>query len=85
MTRRIKTIEITTMKRSTYGVALVILGIIMFSYTEINFITTKKVVDIGPFKISKEENHLVQWPRVISVVLVLGGIALTVRGRRRPA
>jgi len=72
------------MRRSRFGVALVILGIIMFSYTGINFIATKKVVDLGPFKINKEENHLVHWPRVVGVALVLGGIALAVRGRRRP-
>lgn len=73
------------MKTSTFGVVIVVLGILMFSYTEINFITTKKVVDIGPINLNREENHLVQWPRVAGVALVLSGIALAMRGRRRPA
>jgi len=35
------------MKRPTVGIALVILGIMMFVYTGINFITTKEVVDLA--------------------------------------
>ena len=70
------------MKASTFGIALVILGIVMFIYTGIDFITTKKVVDIGPIKIDKEENHPIQWSPIVGVVLIVGGISLVVRGRK---
>jgi hypothetical protein len=40
------------------------------------------VVDIGPIKIDKEENHPVQWSPVVGVVLVVGGIALVLRDRK---
>jgi len=70
------------MKTSTIGIALVILGIMMFAYTGIDFITNKRVVDIGPIKIDKEENHPVQWSPVVGVALVVGGIGLVLRGRK---
>ena len=69
------------MKTSTVGFAFVILGILMFAYTGIDFITKKRVVDIGPIKIDKEENHPIQWSPIVGVILVVGGIGLVVRGK----
>jgi len=70
------------MKTSTVGIVLVILGILMFVYTGIDFITKKRVVDIGPIKIDKEENHPIQWSPIVGVVLIVGGIGLVVRSRK---
>jgi len=70
------------MKGSTFGIGLVILGVMMFIYTGINFITKKRVVDIGPIKIDKEENHPIQWSPIVGVVLVVGGIGLVLRSRK---
>lgn len=70
------------MKTSSFGIVLVILGIMMFVYTGIDFVTNKRVVDIGPIKIDKEENHPVQWSPVVGVVLIIGGVVLLLRGRK---
>ena len=70
------------MKASTFGIGLIILGIMMVAYTGIDFITKKRVVDIGPIKIDKEENHPIQWSPIVGVILVVGGIGLVVRGRK---
>jgi hypothetical protein len=37
-----------------------IIGAIMF-YTGFNYVTTEKVVDIGPIEINKQQSHPVQW------------------------
>jgi len=42
------------MKASTFGIGFIILGIMMVAYTGVDFITKKRVVDIGPIKIDKE-------------------------------
>jgi len=70
------------MKTSNVGIVLVILGILMFVYTGIDFITKKRVVDIGPIKIDKEENHPVQWSPIVGVVLIISGIVVVLRGRK---
>jgi len=70
------------MKTSTFGIGLIILGIMMFAYTGIDFITKKRVVDIGPIKIDKEEDHPIQWSPIVGVVLIVGGIGLAARGRK---
>ena len=70
------------MKASTFGIGLIILGIMMFIYTGIDFITKKRVIDIGPIKIDKEEDHPIQWSPIVGIVLIVGGIGLVVRGRK---
>ena len=60
--------------KKTLGIVLIMLGIMMIAYTGFNYITTEKVVDIGPIEITKERNHAIQWPPVIGVVLIAGGV-----------
>jgi drug/metabolite transporter (DMT)-like permease len=64
------------------GIVLSILGIIMIVYTGFNYVTTEKVVDLGPIKINQEKNHPVQWSPIVGVVLLVGGIVLVVSGKK---
>lgn len=64
------------------GIVLSILGIIMIMYTGFNYVTTEKVVDLGPIKINQEKNHPVQWSPIVGVVLLVGGIVLVVSGKK---
>lgn len=57
---------------------MIILGTIMLLYNTFNFVTTEKVVDIGPIQINKEVNHPVTWSPIIGIVLAVGGVALIV-------
>lgn len=50
----------------------------MIAYTGFNYVTTEKVVDLGPIEINKEKNHFVQWPPIVGVVLIIGGVVLLV-------
>lgn len=60
----------------TLGIVLIVIGIVMIAYTGFNYVTTEKVVDLGPIKINKEKNHPVQWSPIIGVVLLIGGIVV---------
>lgn len=64
--------------KKTLGIVLIIIGIVMIAYTGFNYITTEKVVDLGPIEITKEKQHAVQWPPVVGVVLIAGGIVAIV-------
>ena len=70
------------MQRKSVGIVLIVIGIIMMIYTGFNFITTKKVVDLGPIKINKEENHPVQWSPIVGVVFLVGGIIIVVTDKK---
>lgn len=70
------------MKTKTLGIALIVIGIIMIAYTGFDFVTTEKVVDLGPIKINQEKNHPVQWSPIVGVVLLVGGIVITVTDKK---
>lgn len=69
--------------KKTSGITLVIIGIVMIAYTGFNYVTTEKVVDLGPIEINKEKNHFVQWPPILGVVLIIGGVVLLVVDKKK--
>jgi uncharacterized membrane protein YdcZ (DUF606 family) len=64
------------MSGKTLGIALMIIGVVMIAYTGFNYVTTEKVVDLGPIQIDKKENHPIQWSPIVGVVLLIGGIVV---------
>jgi hypothetical protein len=70
------------METKTIGVILIVIGIIMIIYTGFDFVTTEKVVDLGPIQINKEKNHLVQWPPIVGVILLVAGSVVIVRSKK---
>jgi uncharacterized membrane protein YidH (DUF202 family) len=73
------------MLRKTTGFILIVLGILMIAYTRLNYVTTKKVIDIGPVKVNKEVNHPMQWSPIAGAVLLIGGIVIVAISRKKSA
>ncbi len=64
------------MQKRTIAISIIVIGILMMIYTGFNYVTTEKVVDLGPIKINAEKNHPVQWSPIVGLVLIFGGIAI---------
>lgn len=64
------------------GIVLIVLGLIMMLITGFNFVTKKKVVDLGPVEINKEESHPVQWSPIVGGILLVGGIVVMAVGKK---
>ena len=62
--------------KKTIGIVLIAIGFIMIVYTGFDYLTKEKVVDLGPIEISTEKSHTVQWPPIVGVILIVGGIAV---------
>jgi hypothetical protein len=58
------------------GIIIAIVGLIMLVIPGFNYVTQKKVVEIGKLKINKDENHSVQWSPIIGGILLVGGIVI---------
>lgn len=71
------------MRKKTLGIALMAIGVIMMIYTGVNYVTTKKIIDLGPIEISKEKNHPVRWSPIFGVVLLVGGVAVLITPRQK--
>jgi hypothetical protein len=71
------------MKTKTIAIVTIIIGAIMIFYTGFNYVTTKKVVDIGPIEINQQQSHPVQWSPIVGVILVIGGVLLVVQDKKK--
>lgn len=70
------------MKTKKSGIVLMIIGLIMMIYTGFNYVTTEKVVDLGPIQVNQRKTHPVQWSPIVGVILLVGGIAITVSSKK---
>ena len=71
------------MQSKTTGIGLIAIGTVMMLYTGFGYVTTEKVVDLGPIKINKEKNHFVEWPPVIGSILLIGGVIILLRNKNK--
>jgi hypothetical protein len=56
------------------GIIILVVGALITAFAGFNFVTKKKVVDIGKLEITKDENHLLDWSPMIGIaVMVIGG------------
>jgi uncharacterized membrane protein YdcZ (DUF606 family) len=65
------------------GIILIIVGVLMFIFKGVNFTQEKKVLDVGPIELNKEENKRIDWPAYAGVAAVVGGIALVIISRKK--
>ena len=64
------------------GIILIVLGVVMMAFTGFNIITKKKVVDLGPLEINKEEKTPVNWSPIVGVALLVSGVLVMVFGKK---
>lgn len=65
------------------GIVLIVIGILMIVFTNINFQTEKEVVDLGPIKINEKENHHIGWPTYAGGIVAIVGLGMVVVGARK--
>jgi drug/metabolite transporter (DMT)-like permease len=71
------------MKTKTLGIVVAVLGILMIIYTGFSYVTTEKVVDLGPMQMSMEKSHPVQWSPIVGVIFLVGGIVILAMNRKK--
>jgi uncharacterized membrane protein YidH (DUF202 family) len=65
------------------AIILIIIGIVMISYTSFNYFTTEKIVDLGAIEITKKQNHPFYWSPFVGVAVLVGGIILMFSSRKQ--
>ncbi|MDD3721453.1 MAG: hypothetical protein PHW92_03050 [Lutibacter sp.] len=71
------------MKTKTIGIVIAIIGILMIIYTGFSYVTTEKVVDLGPLQMSVEKENPVQWSPIVGVILLVGGIVIVAMDKKK--
>jgi hypothetical protein len=65
------------------GVALILLGIVAFTYQGITYTSREKVIDIGPLQASVDTKKTIPLPPILGGLLLAGGIVLVVVGAKK--
>ena len=69
------------MRKLTFGIACVIIGIMLMVYTGYDMFAKDKT-RVGSIQIRREKSHLIQWSPVVGLALFVGGIMVFVRAKR---
>ncbi|MBS0538175.1 MAG: DUF3185 domain-containing protein [Proteobacteria bacterium] len=65
-----------------FGVVLIVAGIIGLAVANISFTEKKTVLDAGPLKVTKEEQHTIPVPTIAGVAAIVVGLGLVFMGRK---
>jgi hypothetical protein len=65
------------------GIALIVLGVVAFSYQGITYTTREKVIDIGPVQATAETKKTIPLPPILGGLSLIGGIVLVIVGARK--
>jgi hypothetical protein len=65
------------------GIALIALGLVTFVYQGITYTTSEKVVDLGPLKITAQNEKTIPLPPILGGLALAGGIVLVVVSARK--
>lgn len=67
----------------TFGIILLVIGLVMTVFTGFNLITKEKVVDLGPVEINKEEKTPIYWSPITGGVLAVAGLVVVLLAKRK--
>jgi len=68
---------------TTLGVALILLGLVVFAYQGITYTTHNKIIDIGPLQATVDQKETIPLPPVAGGLALAGGVALLIMGVRK--
>jgi hypothetical protein len=65
------------------GIVLIVAGVLMLVFRSFSFTEKKKVVDIGPLEINKDEKKTVGWPTYAGGIAIAAGALIVIAGARK--
>jgi uncharacterized membrane protein len=65
------------------GMALIILGLVVFAYQGITYTTQEKIIDLGPLQATVAKEKTIPLPPIAGGLALVGGIVLVIVGARR--
>ena len=63
------------------AILMVVVGVAIVIWGAFGFVTKKKVVDLGPLDVSKNEEHHVPYGPLAGGILAIGGVVLLMKSR----
>lgn len=65
------------------GIVLIVIGILMLVFRGFSFTREKKVLDVGPLEVSKQEKERIGWPVYAGGIAVIAGVVILVMDKKK--
>ena len=65
------------------GIALIMLGVVAFTYQGITYTTREKVIDLGPLQATVDKKETIPLTPLVGGLALVGGIMLLIGGAKR--
>lgn len=65
------------------GIVLIVAGILMLIFRGFSFTREKKVADIGPLEINKNEKQSVNWPVYAGGLALAAGVFILIASKKK--
>lgn len=65
------------------GIILIVAGILMLIFRSVSFTEKKKIVDLGPVEINKDERKTIGWPIYAGGAAIVAGALILVVGTKK--
>lgn len=66
-----------------FGIILIVVGVLMLIFREIQYTKKEKLVDVGPVEITRKEPKTVIWPYYAGGIAIAAGIILLVLDNKK--
>ena len=66
------------------GVILAVLGVVALGWQKISYTTSETVVDVGPLKVTADNEKDLPLSPILGGIALAGGVGLIVLGTRKP-
>ena len=67
----------------TFGIILIVAGIAMILIRGFSVTTEKKVLDVGPVEVNKQENQWIGWPTYAGALVAIIGVVMVVADKQK--
>lgn len=65
------------------GIAILVLGVLLTTFTAFKFFTREKVVDLGTIEITRNKPHYLSWSPIVGLAIMgIGGAVLWQSSRK---
>jgi drug/metabolite transporter (DMT)-like permease len=67
----------------TVGIIVMAVGLLLLLIPGFQWVTQKKVADIGPIEIYRDQNHNIQGSPIAGAILLIGGMVFFAVGKKK--
>ena len=67
----------------SFGIGLIVLGLVLLIWTGFTYTKKEKVIDAGPIQISADREKSVNWPPYVGGIVLIAGVIIFIGSNKK--